>query len=78
MLYPAELQSQSCRRSLPIGAPRPYRYGHVPEEGYFEAVHDACKKLLDDGKPLSAANILAKVGGSKQTVLEVRKEASPS
>jgi outer membrane murein-binding lipoprotein Lpp len=40
----------------------------------FEAVHDACRTLLDDGKPLSATNILAKVGGSKQTVLEVRKE----
>lgn len=38
-----------------------------------QAVEDACRKLLDEGKPLSAANILATVGGSKQTVLEVRK-----
>jgi hypothetical protein len=38
-----------------------------------QAVEDACRKLLAEGKPLSAANILARVGGSKQTVLETRR-----
>lgn len=41
----------------------------------FEAVLDACRKLLEQGKPTSAANILSIVGGSKQTVLEARRAA---
>src|SRR5688572_22027509 len=53
-----------------------YRYRAMTQrKATFEAVLDACRKLLEQGKPTSATNILSIVGGSKQTVLEARRAA---
>ena len=62
----------ASHRTVPVE--QPYRYGPMSQKKATpQAVEDACRKLLEEGKPLSAANILARVGGSKRTVLEERK-----